>query len=86
MSIRFYTNDDGNKPLFPNVMKSNDKIIHNGTAFYTVSATAKLLKITHAQVRELMTKGELKWIQLRTDGKVYASASSILSHPKCRLK
>ena len=63
-------------------MKAKDKIVHEGKAYYTVAATARLLATTAAKVREKMGRGELEWVQLQTNGQLYISAESIVSYEK----
>ena len=63
-------------------MKAKDKIVIEGKAYYSVAATARLLATTTAKVREKMGSGELEWTQIRTNGRLFISATSILSYEK----
>ena len=58
-------------------MKARDKVVHNGTLYYSVGATARLLGTTKAKVNEMMGRGELKWMQFKINGPLFITATSI---------
>jgi hypothetical protein len=60
------------------------KIIHKGKAYYAVGATALILSTTPKRVKEMMGSGDLKWTQLRVNGRLYISADSIVAYQKRR--
>ncbi len=41
-------------------MKASDKVVHNGTVYYSVRATARLLSTTANKVKEIMGRGDLE--------------------------
>lgn len=61
-------------------MRCERKVIHDGRVWYGVPAAARLLHTTTAKVRDIMGKGEVEWIQLKTGGKLLLSAESILAY------
>ena len=63
--------------------KPERKIIHEGRAWYTVPAAARMLSTTAPKVRELMGAGELEWAQApRRNGPIIVSADSIVGRKK----
>ncbi len=63
-------------------MKASDKIVHNGTVYYSVAGTAKLLFTTKTKVKEIMGRGDLEWTQFGLNGQLFVSATSIAAYSK----
>ena len=61
-------------------MPAKDKITHEGSAYYSVAATAKLLGTTKAKVLQLVAQHGMKTVQLNTNGRLWISAESIIAY------
>ena len=59
-------------------MKPVKKVIHEGSAYYSVLDAARLLGTSAPKVREMMGNGNLEWTQFRVNGKLFITAKSIL--------
>ena len=66
-------------------MPANDKMNHEGRAYYSVAATAKLLGLTKAKVLQLAPQQGMQTVQLNTNGRLWISAKSIIAYEKERL-
>ena len=62
------------------------KIIRDGRTFYTVGATAKLLRTNTMKVKRLMADGSLEWSNLRVNGPLYISEASVLAYQRRQLE
>ena len=63
-------------------MKARDKVVHNGTVYYSVGATAELLCTTKTKIKEMMGRGDLEWTQFKGNGPLFVTATSIASYDK----
>ena len=53
------------------------KIEHEGKTYYTVPAAAKVLRTNVVKVKQLMADRRLEWLNLRVNGPLYITASSL---------
>ena len=53
------------------------KILHDGSAYYSVGDAAKYLGTTAVKIRQMMGDGSLQWAQLRTNGRLLITAESL---------
>jgi hypothetical protein len=53
------------------------RIEHNGQVYYSVGGAAKVLHTNTAKVKQLMGDGTLEWLNLKTNGPLYISATSV---------
>ena len=63
-------------------MSAIKKVIHEGKAYYSVGATARVLLTTPKKVKEMMGRGDLKWTQFRSNGRLFITAESIAGYTK----
>jgi hypothetical protein len=63
-------------------MSAIKKVIHEGKAYYSVGATARILSTTPNKVREMMGRGDLEWRQFRRNGRLFVTAESIVGRTK----
>ena len=65
-------------------MPVNRRIVHEGKAYYSVGATARVLSTTARKVREMMGRGDLEWTQLRINKRLLIPVESIVGYIKRR--
>lgn len=54
------------------------KVMHEGCTYYSIADAARYLGITTPKVREMMGDGSLACKQVRTNGKLFIQAKSLV--------
>ena len=58
------------------------KVIHDGCTYYSIADAARYLHTSTKKVREMIGDGSLVCKQLRTNGKLYVTAKSLVEKQK----
>lgn len=62
------------------------RIEHNGQVYYSVGGAAKVLHTNTAKVKQLMGDGTLEWSNLKTNGPLYISATSVAAYQQKQIQ
>ena len=58
------------------------RIVYQEIAYHTVGGAAKMLRTNTATVKKLMGDGQLEWLNLKMNGRLYITESSILAYQR----
>jgi hypothetical protein len=67
-------------------MTARGRVTHDGKVYCSVEETARMLATTTRKIRELMGSGDLEWVQLRINGRLFVPAESILALKRQRVQ